>query len=69
MSKYLMVEVKDDQGNVLGTVQVQAKHFATESDGFHTSTKLTDVQDPGKRYQCNLQFVEIGSKERNLSKK
>jgi len=69
MTKFLVVEVKDDAGNVLGTVRVDPKHFATESDGFFASTKLNDVQEPGVKYQCNLQFVEIGSKERNKAKK
>lgn len=60
----LVAEIKDPvSGQVWGLVNLQNKHFATGSKGFHAAAKLTNPQNPEARYQCNLQLILIGSKE------
>lgn len=60
----LTLEIKDPaSGQVWGTVNLLPKHFATGSKGFYAAAKLANPQNPGARYQCNLQMILIGSKE------
>ncbi len=53
------VVFKDDRGQVLGEVMAPEKQFKTGSRGFFGMTKL---EIDGKRYQVQVQLVEIGSK-------
>lgn len=55
----MLVEIKDSKGNVVGVVYVNPKVFSTGSRGFYGNGKI--VID-NKRYQANIQLVEIGSK-------
>jgi hypothetical protein len=60
----LVAEIKDPAtGQVWGQFKLQAKHFATGSKGFHAAAKVTNPQNQEARYQCNFQFILIGSKE------
>lgn len=56
---YVDVLFKDQNGNVLGKLVAGEKTFASGSRGFHAQGK---VEIDGKRYQCQAQLVEIGSK-------
>lgn len=51
--------LKDENGNVLGKLTANEKTFTTGSRGFHGQGKL---EIGGKRYQVQVQLVEIGSK-------
>ncbi len=55
----IIVELKTDTGNLIGLMTVPPKDFKTGSTGFFTSGK---VEVDGKRYQVQVQMVEIGSK-------
>ncbi len=56
----IIAELKTDEGKVIGTMTANAKDFKTGSRGFHGQGK---IEIDGKRYQVQLQFVEIGSKK------
>jgi len=60
----IVVEFKTDSGQSLGTVTASPKDFKTGSKGFYSQGKL---EIEGKRYQVQVQLVEIGSKERAKS--
>ena len=53
------VVLKDDRGQVIGELMAGEKQFKTGSRGFYGMTKL---EIDGKRYQVQVQLVEIGSK-------
>ncbi|HZQ10470.1 MAG TPA: hypothetical protein VFD70_28080 [Anaerolineae bacterium] len=55
----LIVEIKTEEGQTIGVLTVEAKNFKTGSRGYHGQAKI-DFE--GKRYQTQLQMVEIGSK-------
>ncbi len=55
----IVAEIKDDNGKLIGTFSLPPKVFKTGSRGFYANGKL---EIDGKRYQCQLQLVEIGSK-------
>ena len=55
----LHLTVKDFNGQEADNVTLSPHVFSTGSRGFRTNRK---VEVNGKRYQCNIQFVEIGSK-------
>jgi hypothetical protein len=55
----LIVEIKTEQGQPLSTLVAAPKHFKTGSRGFHGQAK---IEIDGKRYQTQVQLVEIGSK-------
>jgi hypothetical protein len=57
--------LKDDNGNTLAKIVANEKTFATGSRGFHGQGK---IEIDGKRYQVQVQLVEIGSKEGSKSK-
>jgi hypothetical protein len=60
----LVAEIKDPAtGQVWGQLTLKPKHFATGSKGFYAGTKLANPNDPGARYQGNLQLILIGSKD------
>ena len=56
----IIVELKSDSGQLIGLMTVPPKEFKTGSKGFFTSGK---VEIDGKRYQLQVQLVEIGSKQ------
>ncbi len=55
----IMVEFKTDDGKQVGTMTAPPKQFKTGSRGFYANGKL---EIDGKRYQVQVQLVEIGSK-------
>ena len=55
----IIADLKTDSGQSLGQVAAPAKQFKTGSRGFYANTKL---EIDGKRYQVQVQIVEIGSK-------
>ena len=55
----VIIELKTDDGKVIGTMTASAKVFKTGSRGFYANGKL---EIDGKRYQTQVQMVEIGSK-------
>jgi hypothetical protein len=56
----LTAVIRDEQGGqVVGVVVAAAKTFATGSKGYHGQGK---VEIAGRKYQAQLQLVEIGSK-------
>ncbi len=57
---FIIAELKDDKGQVVGIVSAPPKDFKTGSRGFYGMGKL-DIE--GKRYQVQVQIVEIGSKQ------
>lgn len=55
----LISEIKSSTGESLALIALQAKVFKTGSKGFFGMTK---AEIDGKRYQVQVQLVEIGSK-------
>ena len=55
----IIAELKNETGQSLGTIALPPKQFKTGSRGFYNNTK---VEIDGKRYQVQIQMVEIGSK-------
>ncbi len=55
----LSAEIKTDKGEVIATFSLPAKEFKTGSRGYYANAKL---DHDGKRYQVQVQLVEIGSK-------
>jgi len=58
----LTLSIKDLNGQAADDVSLAATQFSTGSRGFRANRK---VEINGKRYQCNFQLVEIGSKPKN----
>jgi hypothetical protein len=54
------VLIKDEDGKTLGKLVANEKTFSSGSRGFFGQGKL---EIDGKRYQTQVQLVEIGSKE------
>ena len=56
----LTAAVRDERtGEIVGVLVAKPKDFATGSRGYHGQGK---IEIDGKRYQAQLQMVEIGSK-------
>ena len=55
----IVTEMKVD-GKLIGTLAANAKEFKTGSRGFYGQGK---IEIDGKRYQVQIQLVEIGSKK------
>ena len=55
----VIVELKGTDGKIVGVLTAQPKEFKTGSRGFFATGK---VQIEGKKYQAQIQLVEIGSK-------
>ena len=55
----LIAEIKSDDGKVVGVMALPPKAVKTGSRGFYANGKI-DID--GKRYQSQIQLVEIGSK-------
>lgn len=58
---FLIAEIKTADGKTVSVVSIAPKEFKTGSTGFYANGK---VEIEGKRYQMQIQLVEIGSKER-----
>ncbi len=56
---YILADLKLDDGTPIAVLTVPPKEFKTGSRGFFGSTK---AEINGKRYQIQIQVVEIGSK-------
>lgn len=56
---YVIAELKSDDGQPLTVLSVPPKVFKTGSRGFYANSK---IEIAGKRYQVQIQIVEIGSK-------
>lgn len=55
----IIAELKSE-GKLIATLTAQPKEFKTGSRGFHGQGK---IEIEGKRYQAQIQLVEIGSKK------
>jgi len=56
----IIAELKTDSGQLLSVLSMTPKEFKTGSRGFYAHQKL---EIDGKRYQVQIQLVEIGSKK------
>jgi hypothetical protein len=57
----IVAELKDEDGKNLAVFNLPPKVFKTGSRGFYANGK---AEIDGKRYQVQIQIVEIGSKNR-----
>ncbi|HSQ26400.1 MAG TPA: hypothetical protein VLM80_04670 [Anaerolineales bacterium] len=64
--KYIAAELKDERGQSLALLSITPKEFKTGSRGFYANQK---VEIAGKRYQVQVQLVEIGSKKPEAEEK
>jgi hypothetical protein len=56
----IIAEIKTEDGKLLSVMTLPPKDFKTGSKGFFANGKL---EIEGKRYQAQIQLVEIGSKK------
>jgi hypothetical protein len=56
---FLIADIKTDTDQRVALINVLPKQFKTGSRGFYTNQKL---EIDGKRYQMQIEVVEIGSK-------
>ena len=56
----IIVELKTDTGQTLALMTAPPKAFKTGSRGYYANGK---IEIDGKRYQTQIQLVEIGSKK------
>jgi len=59
---FIIAELKNEKGEVVGVLTASPKEFKTGSKGFYANAK---AEIEGKRYQVQLQLVEIGSKPKS----
>jgi hypothetical protein len=57
---FIVAELKTDTGQLVTVLTIPPKEFKTGSRGFFGNGK---VEMDGKRYQVQIQLVEIGSKK------
>jgi hypothetical protein len=57
---FLIAEIKTAANEVVAVLTIAAKEFKTGSRGIYANQK---VEINGKRYQVQVQLVEIGSKK------
>jgi hypothetical protein len=57
---FIVAELKTDTGQLVTVLSLPPKEFKTGSRGFFGNGK---VEIDGKRYQVQIQLVEIGSKK------
>ena len=57
---FIVAELKSENGQLLTVLSVTPKEFRTGSKGFYANQK---AEIGGKRYQIQVQMVEIGSKK------
>lgn len=55
----IITELKDENGKIIASLTANSKVFKTGSRGYYANGK---VEHDGKRYQVQIQLVEIGSK-------
>jgi len=60
------ITIQDEQGQIVGVLEAEPKRFKTGSKGFFGTGKMSL---DGKRYQTQVQMVEVGSKNGNKAKK
>ena len=58
---FIIAELKTETGQLISVLSAPPKEFKTGSRGFFASGK---VEIDGKRYQVQVQLVEIGSKNK-----
>lgn len=63
---FIIAELKTDTGQLVSILTLPPKEFKTGSRGFYGNGKL---ELDGKRYQVQIQLVEIGSKKEAEPKK
>ncbi len=56
---FIVSDLKTDKGAQIAVLTAQPKVFKTGSRGFYANGK---IEVEGKRYQVQIQIVEIGSK-------
>jgi hypothetical protein len=61
----LVAEIKTPDGKPVSILSLPPKEFKTGSKGFYANGKL---EIDGKRYQVQVQLVEIGSKSKPAEK-
>jgi hypothetical protein len=61
---FIIAELKSDNGQMLTVLSVTPKEFKTGSRGYYANQKM---EIGGKRYQIQVQLVEIGSKSKSTS--
>lgn len=61
---FIIAELKNDKGEIVSVLTANQKEFKTGSKGFYANSK---VEIEGKRYQVQIQLVEIGSKPKTDS--
>ena len=61
----ILAELKTENGQTIGLISLPPKLFKTGSRGFYGNTKM---EVDGKRYQVQIQMVEIGSKPQGEEK-
>jgi hypothetical protein len=61
----IIADLKTETGQALGTIAAPSKLFKTGSRGFYANAKM---EIDGKRYQVQIQLVEIGSKPQEEEK-
>jgi hypothetical protein len=59
----LIVEIKTSDGETIASLPLPPKQFKTGSRGFYANGK---AEIDGKRYQVQIQVVEIGSKAQTV---
>lgn len=57
---FVVMDLKTDTGQHISTIPVPTKEFKTGSRGYYANQK---IEIGGKRYQMQVQLVEIGSKK------
>lgn len=57
---FVVAELKNDKSELITVITAQPKVFKTGSRGFYANGK---AEIDGKRYQVQIQLVEIGSKQ------
>jgi hypothetical protein len=60
MPTFIIAELKADNGQLLTVLSVTPKEFKTGSRGYYANQK---AEIGGKRYQVQIQLVEVGSKK------
>ena len=61
---FLIADLKTDNNQPVAVMHVLPKQFKTGSRGFYANQK---IEIDGKRYQIQVQLVEIGSKNQDAS--
>ena len=57
----VVARLETENGKLIAVTQLAPKNFSTGSKGFHGQGQV--IID-GKRYQMNLQLVELGSRKK-----